>query len=76
MAAYATPGAHSGASVGSPTGRPSIDRLDRILALVTDHEARSRDQDAIIAQLGSKLAELETSMGQEWAPLWQLKVGL
>ncbi|WIA10290.1 hypothetical protein OEZ85_010484 [Tetradesmus obliquus] len=50
-----------------------MNRLDRILELVTDHEANYREQDIKLSEATQKMAELEMRMAQELAPLWALK---
>eukprot|EP00882_Tetradesmus_deserticola_P012007 GHRQ01012708.1.p1 GENE.GHRQ01012708.1~~GHRQ01012708.1.p1 ORF type:complete len:280 (+),score=121.64 GHRQ01012708.1:839-1678(+) len=65
--------ARAGAQGMSSALSPQLNRLDRILELVTDHEANYRDQDIKLSEVTQKMAELEMRMAQELAPLWALK---
>eukprot|EP00878_Enallax_costatus_P025441 GHUV01027219.1.p1 GENE.GHUV01027219.1~~GHUV01027219.1.p1 ORF type:complete len:209 (+),score=70.63 GHUV01027219.1:493-1119(+) len=62
-----------GGAISTTAASPAINRLDRILELVTDHESNYRDQDIKLSQVTQKMAELETRMQQEMSTLWALK---
>ena len=53
---------------------PSISRLDRVLDLVTEHEAHYREQDLKMADMVKKVADMDDRMTREFQRLKELDI--
>ena len=57
-----------------PTASPQVTRLDRVLDLVTEHEAHFREQELRIVDISKRVTAVEESCDRELAPLREFDI--